>query len=101
MKRKFLLALMLLVASHSGRAETGLALAPMRIEIQIPPGGQYTDTLRLSNDSDGPSRVRAELLDWYLDERLTPQFSENYEQEKQFSCREWLQVNPREMDMVE
>ena len=82
-------------------AETGLALAPMRVEIQLSPGGQHTDSLRLSNDSTGPSRVRAELLDWYLDETLTPQFSENYEPEKAFSCRQWLQVNPREMDMTE
>jgi hypothetical protein len=101
MKRELLLLLLLLTASLPARGETGLALAPMRIEIQIPAGGQYTDTLRLSNDSDGPSRVRAELLDWYLDETLTPQFAERYEQEKAFSCRDWLQVNPREMDMLE
>jgi hypothetical protein len=101
MKRELLLLLLFFAASLPARAETGLALAPMRIEIQIPAGGQYTDTLRLSNDSDGLSRVRAELLDWYLDETLTPQFSDYYEQEKSYSCREWLQLNPREMEMLE
>ena len=96
----YLLTLLLLVALPA-RAELGLALAPMRVEIQIAPGGQYTDSLRLTNDSTGPSRIRAELLDWYLDDTMTPQFADRYDKEKDFSCRDWLQVNPREIDLVE
>ena len=105
MKRGLLLVLLTFLltawAEPPARADLGLALAPMRIEIKIPAGGQYTDSLRLSNNSDAPSRVRAELLDWYIDETLTPQFSEHYPQEKAFSCRDWLQVNPREMDLIQ
>ena len=95
MKRGFVLVLFTLLGGLLARAERGLALAPMRIEIQIPAGGQYTDSLRLTNDSESPSRIRTELLDWYLDDTMTPQFAERYDQEKSFSCRDWLQVNPR------
>ena len=100
MKRGIYFLLLSLLAALPARAELGLALAPMRVEIQLPPGGQYTDSLRLTNDSEGPSRIRAELLDWYLDDTMTPQFADRYDQEKNFSCRDWLQVNPREMDLV-
>ena len=44
-------------------------------------------------------RVRAETLDFYIDNTLTPQFGASYEQEAKLSCREWLQINPREFDM--
>ena len=101
MKRGLLLLMLTILAGLPARADLGLALAPMRVEIKIPAGGQYTDSLRLSNDSDAPQRVRAELLDWYLDDTLTPQFSEHYAQEKAFSCRDWLTVNPREMDLAQ
>ena len=101
MKRGFLLLLLTLLGGIPARAELGLALAPMRVEIQISAGGQYTDSLRLTNDSPARSRVRGELLDWYLDDTMTPQFSDRYAQEKPFSCRDWLEINPREMDLVE
>jgi hypothetical protein len=100
MKRGFLFLFIILLGGFRARAELGLALAPMRVEIKMSAGGQYTDSLRLSNDSDEPSRVRAEMLDWYLDDTMTPQFSEHYAQEKGYSCRDWLQINPREMDLV-
>jgi len=100
MKHRIFFLLVTLLAALPARAELGLALAPMRVEIQIPAGGQYTDSLRLTNDSEGPSRIRAELLDWYLDDTMTPQFADRYVQEKNFSCRDWLQVNPREVDLV-
>lgn len=55
----------------------------------------------MSNDGEGPVRVRAELLDWYLDDEVVPQFADRYDQERDFSCRDWLQVNPRELDLAD
>jgi hypothetical protein len=80
-------------------AQVGLALVPMRTEIQAVPGSQHTDSVRLSNDASEAVRVRAEALDFYIDDSLTPQFGSNYENEKSLSCREWLQINPREFDL--
>lgn len=94
-----LLLILMTLATTPARAELGIALAPMRLEIQIPAGGQYTDSLRLSSEADEPMRARGELLDWYMDETMTPQFSDHLEQEKSLSCRDWLQVNPREVDL--
>lgn len=80
-------------------AQVGLALVPMRTEIQVIPGSQHTDSVRLSNDASEAVRVRAEALDFYIDDTLTPQFGATYENEKSLSCREWLQINPREVDL--
>jgi P pilus assembly chaperone PapD len=99
MKRGLYFLAVILLAGLPARAELGLALAPMRVELQIAPGGQYTDSLRLTNDSEEAVRIHGELLDWYMDDTITPQFAERYDQEKTDSCRDWLQVNPREMDL--
>lgn len=87
------------IGALPARAQLGLALSPMRLEIKISPGRQYTDSVRLSNDSAGRFRVRGEILDWYIDDTMTPQFGDSYPQEAKFSCRDWLQVNPRESDL--
>lgn len=103
MKRKRLIQLLFLLPSAlwipSARAQLGLALVPMRTEIQIAPGRQHTESVRLSNDSPAPVRVRAEALDFFIDDTLTPQFGENYAKEKNLSCREWVQINPREFEL--
>ena len=99
MKRWLVLLLLTWLGGLPAHAQLGLALAPMRVEVRISPGGQYTDSLRLSNDGAEPSRIRAELLDWYMDDTMTPQFGDRYDQEKGFSCRDWLQLNPRELDL--
>ncbi|OFV99107.1 MAG: hypothetical protein A3F68_07980 [Acidobacteria bacterium RIFCSPLOWO2_12_FULL_54_10] len=99
MRNCFIFLLMILIFNFPAKAELGLALAPMRVEINIPAGSQHTDSLRLTNDADDSVRIRTELLDWYMDESMTPQFADRYAQEKNFSCRDWLEVNPREFDM--
>ncbi len=99
MKTKFLFLLMTISLAVLAHAELGLALTPMRVEIRIAPGSQYTDSLRLTNDGDDPVRVRGDLLDFFMDETMTPQFAPRLEQEMQFSCRNWLQVNPSELDI--
>jgi hypothetical protein len=72
----------------------------MRVEMRVVPGAQHTDSLRLSNDSDAPVRIRSEFLDFYLDDTMTPQFADQYERERELSCKDWLQINPREMDLA-
>ncbi len=99
MKTKLLLASIALVLIPQAHAQMGLALQPMRLELKVQPGSQHTDTLRLSNDSTERARVRAQILDFYIDDTMTPQFEESVEREAKFSCREWLQVTPRETDL--
>ncbi len=71
----------------------------MRTEIRITAGGQFTDTIRVSNDSAARMRIRSDSLDWYIDEQMTPQFADVYPNEASLSCREWLQINPRESEV--
>jgi hypothetical protein len=87
------------VLTIPAHAQLGIALAPMRQEIKIAAGSQHTDTLRLSNDSAAHTRVKAEILDFYMDDKMTPQFGESYEREAKYSCSKWLQINPRESEL--
>ena len=91
--------LLILVSVLPGRAELGIAMSPMRVEIKITPGDQYTDALRVTNDADDVIRARGELLDFSIDAGMTPQFEEIIEQESGYSCRDWLQLNPREFEL--
>src|ERR1035438_5922493 len=80
-------------------AQVGLGLAPMREELALAPGTAHSGVLTLANDGPDKMRVVAELLDFYLDQSATPQFGPNYPREAEFSCRQWLTVNPMEMEM--
>ena len=91
---------LLLVASTSAPAAgLGLGLSPMREEFHFAPGRSETRLLSLSNTSDETTRVRAEVLDFKIDNTATPQFSRYLLSESEFSCRTWLSVNPMETDV--
>ena len=92
-------AVTLLVTGAGAYAQVGLGLAPMREELKMVPGGQHSGTLTLTNDASPKVRVVAELLDFYIDSTGTPQFGRQYAQEADYSCRQWLLVNPMEMDL--
>src|SRR5688500_7581699 len=81
------------------RAQVGLGLTPMRMEFAAEAGRQYSGSLTLSNSSDSRTRARTQLLDFYVDGNSTPQFVPNAAQESAYSCREWLTVNPMEMEV--
>src|ERR1700691_1298740 len=96
------LALML-AAPAVVSAQTGLGLSPMRLELHFPSPGSapaaQSGSLILTNGSGEKARVRAEILDFFLDGQETPQFGRHYEQESAFSCRSWLSVNPMETEL--
>ena len=80
-------------------AQVGLGLSPMRLEFTLTPGAVHSGPLSLSNESGATMRVRAELLDFYIDDQQTPQFAPSYPAEHENSCRSWLSVNPMETEV--
>ncbi len=80
-------------------AQVGLGLSPMRVELRFAAGAQHSGPLTLTNDSPVKLRVRAEILDFYIDPTATPQFERSVPQESEFSCRDWLTVNPMEAEV--
>jgi hypothetical protein len=72
----------------------------MRVELRLAPGGVQSGALRLSNDSAGSLRTRAEILDFYIDAQQTPQFGAGFAQEAEYSCRNWLSLNPMETELT-
>ena len=85
-----------------GRAQgqVGLGLSPMRLEFGLSPGAIQSGPLVLSNESGGAVRVRAEVLDFFIDDDGTPQFVPSYHPENADSCRAWLLVNPMETEVL-
>ena len=80
-------------------AQMGLGLTPMKVEFPATPGRAYSGTLSLSNSTARKVRVRTEILDFYVDANQTPQFLPDVPAEAEYSCRQWISVNPMEVEM--
>ena len=74
-------------------------MTPMRLEIPATPGKAFTGTLLLGNSAVDKVRVRAEILDFYVDANQTPQFFATVPGESDHSCRSWLSLNPMEAEL--
>jgi hypothetical protein len=81
-------------------AQVGLGLSPMRLEMKLKPGLDQSGVLTLSSDSGDKVRVRAEALDFWIDQAQTPQFESTLPAEARFSCRNWVSVNPVETEVA-
>ena len=89
-----------LLLTQALSAQVGLGLSPMRLEMKLTPGLQQSGVLTLSSDSGDKVRVRAEALDFWIDQDQTPQFEPSLPSEAGFSCREWVSVNPVETEVA-
>jgi hypothetical protein len=100
--RTIVVVLFLFAMQGSGpvaHAQLGLGLAPMRVELRMAPGQEYANTLKLNSQSGLSTRVRAEVLDFDIDDAATPQFERNLPKEAATSCKKWLSLNPMEMEI--
>jgi len=98
-RRVFLLGTILLFMGNA-YGQVGLGLSPMRLEFGLSAGAVHSGPLSLSNESGAPIRVRAELLDFFIDDQQTPQFAPSYSSESEDSCRNWLTANPMETEVA-
>lgn len=80
-------------------AQTGLGMVPMRQELKIAPGQQVSGALKLSSESGVASRIRAEVDDFFVDATDTPQFERDIPHEATSSCKNWLTLNPMEIEL--
>ena len=99
-RNRALSAGLLLVLAQALPAQVGLGLSPMRLEMRLKPGMEQSGVLILSSDSGDKVRVRAEALDFWIDQDQTPQFEPNAPSEEGFSCHEWVSVNPVETEVA-
>ena len=94
-----LLGLGVITLSLPAHAQRGLGLVPMRQELKIAPGQQVSGALKLNSESGVKTRIRAEIDDFDIDSTDTPQFERNLPQETAFSCKNWLSLNPMEIEL--
>jgi hypothetical protein len=100
LQRKLQLIFLLALAGAVARAQVGIGLAPMREELKLAAGAQHSGILTVTNDTAGEVRVVGEILDFYIDASSTPQFGRLYPQESPYSCRQWLTLNPMEIEIA-
>ena len=86
-------------AALPAAAQIGLGLSPMRIELRTENGGITSGPLTISNGGSSKVRVRAEVLDFYIDESGTPQFAKSFPTESESSCKQWMSLNPVELEV--
>jgi hypothetical protein len=92
-------AVVFILYTYPLSAQVALGLSPMRLEMKMQPGMQHSGVLTLSSDSKDKVRVRAEALDFLIDHNQTPQFESRLSSESEFSCRDWLSINPVETEV--
>jgi P pilus assembly chaperone PapD len=73
-------------------AQVSLSVAPLRVELQVPPGAEATDAVNALNEGEQPAFVRVSTEDWYLTEEGTPIFTASGSQPG--SASPWIRVNP-------
>lgn len=73
-------------------ADTSLDVSPIRFHLHVQPGGEHTDAVRVLNTGEEPTRIRAYVEDWYLDEAGTPIFQPVGTQGKTSSP--WIELAP-------
>ncbi len=67
-------ALGVIFSSVPTDADTSLDVSPIRITLKMNAGEEYTNSVRVLNSGQEPTRLRAYVEDWYLDEVGTPVF---------------------------
>jgi hypothetical protein len=81
-------------------AQVGIGLAPMRLEMNPAPRAVQSGLLTLTNETDKAVRVRASLLEFFIDDTDTPQFAASLPAEASVSCRSWMSLNPMEFEVA-
>lgn len=76
----------------------GIEAAPLRVEIQAPPGGTHTQAITVRNPGREQVRVRATLTDWHLSRDGTPQF-EDPDPGRAYTASSWLRFAPHEFTL--
>ena len=81
-------------------AQVGIGLSPLRVELPAVVGQTKTQSLSISNESPTSVHIRANTLDFRIDDEEQPQFSSTGLENSPHSCRKWLKLNPVEFDLA-
>lgn len=91
----FSLIFSLLLISLSVSAK--LAVAPLSLIVELPPGESTTETISLHNTGEEPVQVNLELMDWWRTPSGNLQVEEPGAQER--SCADWILFSPTSLSL--
>lgn len=97
--RLLLLALALVAGGlRPVAAQTAIEASPLRVEVEMQPGGTHTQAVTLRNPGTGRVRVRATIADW----RLTPDGAPQFEAPapgRPYAATSWVRFAPPEFTL--
>jgi P pilus assembly chaperone PapD len=74
-----------------------ISVSPIRVEHNVPAGGNLTEAISVLNDDISPVHIRVKIEDWSLTREGAVSFAPGGSQP--FSAAPWIRVNPREFDL--
>ena len=92
--RLLFVAMTALVLAGQATADISLDVTPMRVQLHVMPGAEFTDAVEITNVGDEPVRIQAELEDWFLNEVGTPLYQNAGSLEATASF--WVEIAPKD-----
>lgn len=90
-----LTVLLLLATGATASADMSMDVTPLRVQVRMDPGAEYTNAVQVTNSGAEPLRLRAYLEDWTLDEVGTPIFQPAGSMPRTASA--WIDVGPSDL----
>lgn len=96
MKYTFLTAIGICLCLGAGpaTADVSLDVSPMRVQLHVMPGAEFTDAVEITNVGNEAVRIQAELEDWFLDEVGTPLYQRAGTIQQ--TASHWVDIAPKD-----
>lgn len=86
------------LAPGAASAQRSIEASPLRVEMQIDPGGSRTQAVTITNPGADPVRVRATIADWHLARDGAPQFQAPLAG-RPYAAASWVRFAPPEFTL--
>ena len=94
--RAVVMAAAILMMASPAAAQLSVEVSPLRVELQLAPGGARTQAITLTNTGKTAVRVRGTIVDWRLSKEGAPQF-ELPQDGRAYSASAWIRIAPPEV----
>lgn len=88
----------IVAAAPPALAQRAIEASPLRVEIQVNPGGTHTQAVTITNPGIARARIRTTLADWHLTKDGAPQF-ETPLAGRPYAAASWVRFAPPEFTL--
>lgn len=88
----------IIVTTPTALAQRAIEASPLRVEIQVAPGGTHTQAVTITNPGTTRARIRTTISDWQLTKDGAPQF-ETPMAGRPYAAAPWVRFAPPEFTL--